>query len=73
MVTKNQLSTICQNLLHAMNGASFKSQVIEDVITIQDGIVVVSDNRQIYLSNYDVETLYQEYIWEKVVNGDGNE
>ena len=63
MLRNKELSAISLNLLHAMSGASFNSQVIGCDVAIRDGHVVPSNTDSIQLSNDDVELLYQEFAW----------
>lgn len=67
-----QLSTISLNLIHAMDGASFTSQVLGGYVEIWIG-VVTQNARAIELSNAEVELLYQEFVWKLDAKEVGNE
>ena len=73
MLRKKQLSTISLNLLYAMSGASFTSQLFGGYVEIRDGLVVTCIADSVHLSNDDVELLYQEFVWNRAKRETVNE
>ena len=69
---KKHLSAISVNLIRAMDGASFISQVLGGYVEIRVG-VVTQNAQAIELSNAEAELLYQEYVWNLDAKEVGNE